>query len=60
VYDAKGNLVTRDQARKPPSNARYPGVDEIYLRTWDSHNKYQVDWVYAGPPSGDPTRAFSS
>lgn len=58
VYDSIGRRIAYDKPLHPPSNMRYPGIDEIYLRTWDYHNRYQVDWVYAGPPSADPTRSF--
>ena len=58
VWTPSGKRVAYDQPTNPVPNTRYPGIDEIYMRTWDSHNQYQVDWVYAGPPSGDPTRGF--
>lgn len=58
VYDTSGHRVAFNRPRKPPTNIRYPGIDEIYLRTWDTHNRYEVDWVYAGPESGDPTRSL--
>jgi hypothetical protein len=60
VYDGSGHRIAFDRPTKPPSNMRYPGIDEAYLRTWDADNRYQVDWVYAGPVSGDPTRSFAS
>lgn len=59
VYDASGHQVAHDVAIHPPSNLRYPGVDQMSMRTWDNNNKYQVDWVYAGPVAGDPTRSFA-
>jgi hypothetical protein len=59
VYDAAGHRIAYDKPTEPPTNLRYPGVDQISLRTWDTHNKYQVDWVYAGPEAADPTRSFS-
>lgn len=58
VFDSAGRRIAYDRPLNPPSNIRYPGIDEIYLRTWDYNNKYQVNWVYAGPVSGDPTRSF--
>ncbi len=60
VYDSSGRRIAYDRPVDPPSNIRYPGIDEVYLRTWDNHNRYQVHWVYAGPVSGDPTRFFGA
>ena len=54
MYDAGGRLVTSMTPRVPPPNAHYVGLDETFIRTWDSGNDYQVDWFYAGPPSGIP------
>jgi hypothetical protein len=56
AYDGRGRLLNSVTATRPPPNAKYPGFDEVYLRTWDSKNRYQVDWLYAGPPSGSPLR----
>jgi len=54
IYDQAGKLVATTIAKDPPPNTHYVGLDEAYVRTWDNHNQYQVDWVYAGPPSGNP------
>jgi hypothetical protein len=60
VYDTSGHRIAYDRPMVPPPNTRYPGIDEMYMRTWDVHNRYQVDWVYAGPASGDPLRRIIS
>jgi hypothetical protein len=54
AWDATGKLIGTDVATTPPPNTHYVSLDEAYIRTWDSHNNYQIDWIYAGPPSGDP------
>jgi hypothetical protein len=54
LFDASGNLINEVTAKNPPPNANYAALDEAFVRTWDSGNQYQVDWFYAGPPSGDP------
>jgi hypothetical protein len=58
MYDAQGHLVASVTPRVPPPNASYPGLDEAYLRTWNSGNRYQIDWLYAGPPSGIPAKSL--
>lgn len=57
MYDSGGHLVTTMTPMVPPPNAHYVGLDEAFLRTWDSGNDYQVDWFYTGPPSGIPASA---
>jgi hypothetical protein len=59
AWDANGRLIATVNAKDPPPNAHYAALDEAFLRTWDSRNDYQIDWFYAGPPSGDPTRTMS-
>lgn len=54
IYDSNGRLMARVVPNDPAPTGHYNGLDEAYLRTWDSGNLYQVDWVYAGPPSGNP------
>lgn len=54
AWDAGGKLLGTVAANNPVPNTNYASIDEAYIRTWDSFNNYQVDWVYAGPPSGDP------
>lgn len=54
AYDAKGHLIGRSIPTDPVPNTHYVGLDEVYIRTWDASNDYQVDWLYAGPPSGNP------
>jgi hypothetical protein len=56
AWDASGRLIATVNAKNPPPNTHYQGLDEAFLRTWDSQNIYQLDWFYAGPPSDDPTR----
>jgi len=56
AWDNQGHLLGQVKPTNPPPNAHYPGFDEVFMRTWDSANNYQVDWFYAGPPSGDPLR----
>jgi len=58
VYDSGGRLLGTTIASNPPPNTHYVGLDEAYLRTWDNHNKYQFDWFYAGPVSGNPLNAI--
>ena len=58
VYGAQGNLISRVVPKTPPPNAHYVSFDEVFMRTWDSPNEYQVDWFYAGPPSGNPGNAI--
>ena len=54
AWDARGKLLRSVRPHDPPPNANYAGLDEAYMRTWDSNNEYDVDWLYAGPPSGNP------
>lgn len=54
MYDASGHLLASSTPKDPLPNAHYVALDEVYMRTWDRGNRYQVDWVYAGPPSGSP------
>lgn len=54
IYDANGNLIASSSPKDPPANTHYVGLDEVFMRTWDSGNDYQVDWFYAGPASGLP------
>ncbi len=56
IWDTNGRLVATDLVKTPPPNAHYVGLDEAYMRTWDSDNTYQIDWIYAGPPSGNPAK----
>jgi hypothetical protein len=56
VYDSSGHLIARTIPTNPPANTNYAALDEAFVRTWDSDNKYQIDWLYAGPASGDPLR----
>lgn len=51
VYDANGKLISTVTPTDPQPNAHYNALDEAYMRTWDSGNKYQLDWFYAGPPT---------
>jgi hypothetical protein len=51
VYDAQGHLLASVTPTDPEPNAHYIALDEAFMRTWDSRNKYQVDWYYAGPPT---------
>jgi hypothetical protein len=57
-YDDSGHLLGRTTPHNPPPNAHYVGIDEVFMRTWDSKNDYQIDWFYAGPPSGNPAQGF--
>jgi hypothetical protein len=59
MWDDAGNLVSRVHAVNPKPNSNYGSFDEAFVRTWDPGNKYQVDWFYAGPPSGDPIRTVT-
>ncbi|PZR98051.1 MAG: hypothetical protein DLM70_18320 [Chloroflexi bacterium] len=59
IFDAQGHLLAEDTAKHPPPNAHYAGLDEAYMRTWDSRNNYQIAWFNAGPPGGDPLNAIS-
>jgi hypothetical protein len=52
-------LIARSVPTDPPPNTNYAALDEAFMRTWDSGNKYQIDWVYAGPASGDPLRVVT-
>jgi hypothetical protein len=54
VYDSTGHLLGETNANDPVPNTHYVGLDEAYMRTWDSSNDYQVDWVYVGSDAGDP------
>jgi hypothetical protein len=58
IYDQNGRLLKSVTPTNPPPNAHYIGLDEAYIRTWDSGNEYQIDWIYAGPPSGNPAQAL--
>jgi hypothetical protein len=58
AWDSSGHLIATVNAKNPPPNTQYQGLDEAFFRTWDSDNHYQLDWFYAGPPSGDPTRVL--
>lgn len=58
AYDASGRLIGSVTPTDPPANTHYVALDEAYLRTWDSNNNYQLDWVYVGPPSGNPLQAI--
>jgi hypothetical protein len=57
AYDAQGRLIGQITPRDPVPNAHYIALDEVFVRTWDSRNDYQVDWFYAGPPAGVPAMA---
>jgi hypothetical protein len=57
AYDMSGRPVAAVRAADPKPNTHYGSLDEAYFRTWDSGNKYQLDWFYAGPPSGNPVRS---
>ncbi|HLJ68735.1 MAG TPA: hypothetical protein VKX16_15380 [Chloroflexota bacterium] len=59
AYDSQGHLISRVSPTDPPANSHYVAFDEVFMRTWDSNNRYQVDWFYAGPPSGDPLIAVA-
>lgn len=54
AYDAQGRLIGMSRPTDPKPNTHYVGLDEAYIRTWDGKNNYQVDWLYAGPPGGNP------
>ena len=54
VFDSHARLLARMTPVNPPPNGHYVSLDEVFMRTWDSGNDYQVDWFYAGPPSGIP------
>lgn len=54
AWNANGKLLGTVVASVPPPNTNYVSIDEAYIHTWDSHNDYQIDWIYAGPKSGDP------
>lgn len=54
AFDAGGRLIGSVTPKDPVANTHYVALDEAYLRTWDSHNAYQIDWVYVGPASGNP------
>lgn len=56
LWDASGRLLGSSTPTFPRPNAHYASFDEAYVRTWDSNNRYQLDWLYAGPPSGLPVR----
>jgi hypothetical protein len=51
AYDAAGHLISTITPTDPEPNAHYNALDEAYMRTWDSGNKYQIDWFYSGPPT---------
>lgn len=59
VFDASGKLIAAITPKDPPANTHYVALDEAYLRTWDSQNDYQIDWVYVGPRSGNPLRQLT-
>ncbi len=50
VYDSHDHLISTVTPTDPEPNAHYDALDEAYMRTWDSGNKYQIDWFYSGPP----------
>ena len=54
AWDNQGHLVGQVTPTDPPPNAHYAAFDEVFMRTWNSNNRYQIDWFYAGPPDGDP------
>ena len=54
AYDSTGKLIRTITPVDPPANAHYIALDEAFVRTWDHNNEYQIDWFYAGPPTGDP------
>lgn len=57
LFDSSGKLIGAVTPTAPAfglSNAHYVALDEAFMRTWDSQNDYQIDWFYAGPPSGLP------
>jgi hypothetical protein len=56
IYDQNGKLLGSMVPTVPPPNAHYIGFDEVYIRTWDAGNDYQLDWFYAGPASGNPAK----
>jgi hypothetical protein len=58
LYDGSGRQLARVHPVDPPPNAHYASLDEAFVRTWDSHNRYEVDWIYAGPPSGSPIKSI--
>lgn len=58
MYDASGHLIVTDTPHDPPTNAHYVSFDEAFMRTWDGGNNYQVDWIYAGSPSGNPLQGI--
>jgi len=57
LYGSRGVLTSADRPTDPPASVHYPGIDEVYFRTWDTHNDYQLDWIYAGPSQGIPHSA---
>jgi hypothetical protein len=54
LWNSSGKLIGADTPLLPRPNTHYVSLDEAYVRTWDSLNDYQIDWIYAGPPSGIP------
>lgn len=56
VFNAARHLVAYDTPTNPAPNAHYVALDEALIHTWDSGNKYQVDWIYSGPLSGIPVK----
>lgn len=54
AYDASGRPLNPALPAPMASNVHYAGFDQVYIRTWDSGNRYQIDWLYAGPASGNP------
>lgn len=60
VYDSQQHLVGKVVPTQPPPNAHYQAFDEVFMHTWDRGNTYQVDWFYAGPPSGIPAKGLKA
>lgn len=56
LYGAGKQLLVSDRPVTPPTELHYAAIDEVSMRTWDTGNDYQVDWIYAGPASGSPLR----
>jgi hypothetical protein len=56
AYDAHQRLIASVSPSSPPSKVHYAGLDQVYIRTWDSRNDYALDWIYAGPASGSPVK----
>ncbi|HZU13581.1 MAG TPA: hypothetical protein VFB58_12145 [Chloroflexota bacterium] len=54
LYGAHRQLLVSHRPITPPTELHYAAIDLINMRTWDTGNNYQVDWIYAGPASGSP------